>query len=736
MRNLIQKLKNIPGMKTLLRIIFPLFLLFSQQVYAQDVLNSAVRFNGTTSRMSIINTPEVDLRNGYTIEAWLYYEHVQGSSKVIYADTGSGVSLQIGGSGGIAFGYNKTATALIDPIPAEQWVHLAVTYDRTTAKVFLNGTQIYSVNSPGTISLPGPYSFVGGIQVGSNLYGLYKGMMDDLRVWTRAKTPYEINRDMYLSLANPRPSGSYQGLAVSVRFDRNSMTIDEGGFESGGIGWVHLAWEYYSNMSTKRSTYNSTLVLDGINSYCVAPPHQKQNASTTLTLEAWAKIDKIAPRNTIQEIFSKSAGSSYSYRLFIRNDSIATFTVNTGSEYKLEAVISKPFIWNHIAGTYNAISGKMNIYINGNLAKTENKTPAPIMASQADSLYIGKNGMNTDSKLKGQLDELRIWADNERTASQIKQYLHEGLNYETEPALNAAVYNFDGRTDDALSHYFVNPSTSLAFYGNAYVRSPKFYSPAYSTSPLLWQAPGSFIDNTWNLSLRSAGIPASGTITDSIYFASNGTVQAPKVMVLLNSDNIHKIKASLIAPDGTTIQLTPDASNAIEKSDLMTIFNDAATQTIAYSDSSLAPFSANIKPFQQLSGLNGRQRKGWWKLKIESAGTGSEGQLIKWGIQSSVLTSVTGNETTPDSYELAQNYPNPFNPATKIQFSLPAGVQGIVKLSVFDITGKEVSVLVNSALKSGTYEYTWNGAGFSSGIYFYTLQTNGGTFTKKMLLVK
>lgn len=723
-------------MKTLFKIIFPLLLLCSGQLYAQDVSNQAGKFNGTTTRMSITNTPEIDLRNGYTVEAWIYYEHVQGNSKIIYADTGSGVHIQIGGSGGLTFGYNKTGTALLELLPVAQWTHIALTYDRTFARAYINGVQTFSVNSPGLIGLPGPYSYIGGFDLNGTPIGTYKGMMDDLRVWTKAKTAYEINRDMYLSLANPKPTGIYQGLGVSIRFDRSSTVFDEGGFESGNIGWVQLAWENNSNTSTLRSTYNSSLILDG-SGYCSAPPHQKQNASTALTLEAWAKIDKTAPRNAIQEIFSKTGtGSSYSYRMFIRNDSIATFVVNAGSEYKLETVITNPFVWNHIAGTYNSISGKMNIYINGNLAKTENKTPAPIQANQADSLYIGKNGMTGESRLKGQLDEIRIWGDNERNASQIKQYMHQGINYYTEPVQNASVYSFDGRTDDVTTNFVSTLPTALGFYGNAYMRSPKFYSPSYSTSPLLWLAPGNFVDNTWNFSLKAASFPVSGIKLDSIYYSSAGAVQAPKIIVLLNSDNVHKVKLSLIAPDGTTVQLTPEASNAGEKSDLMTIFADDASQTISYGETSLAPFSVTVKPVQQLAALNGKQRRGWWKLKIESAGTSNEGHLVRWGIQSSILTSVTENSNTPDNYSLEQNYPNPFNPETKIQFSLPASIQGIVKLAVFDITGKEVAVLVNSALKSGNYEYTWNGASFSSGIYFYTLQTQGGTFTKKMLLVK
>ena len=93
----------------------------------------------------------------------------------------------------------------------------------------------------------------------------------------------------------------------------------------------------------------------------------------------------------------------------------------------------------------------------------------------------------------------------------------------------------------------------------------------------------------------------------------------------------------------------------------------------------------------------------------------------------------TGNNIA-DEYKLEQNYPNPFNPTTNLKFKIKN--ENFVKLSVFDASGKEVAVLVNSKLNAGEYEYTFDGAKLSSGVYFYTLQTDGFIETKKMMLVK
>ena len=101
----------------------------------------------------------------------------------------------------------------------------------------------------------------------------------------------------------------------------------------------------------------------------------------------------------------------------------------------------------------------------------------------------------------------------------------------------------------------------------------------------------------------------------------------------------------------------------------------------------------------------------------------------------SIITGVEGNNgTIPGSYELYQNYPNPFNPTTTIKYGIPKG--SVVKLTVYDALGREVTQLVNEYKNAGTYESVWNGANQSSGIYFYKIEA--GDFTKqvKMILVK
>jgi photosystem II stability/assembly factor-like uncharacterized protein len=94
------------------------------------------------------------------------------------------------------------------------------------------------------------------------------------------------------------------------------------------------------------------------------------------------------------------------------------------------------------------------------------------------------------------------------------------------------------------------------------------------------------------------------------------------------------------------------------------------------------------------------------------------------------------NHNVPENFILKQNYPNPFNPGSYIEFSLPD--QGIVSLKIYDITGRLIENLINEdELNAGNFKAYFDGSGFSSGIYFYSLFINGKIAgTKKMMLVK
>lgn len=88
----------------------------------------------------------------------------------------------------------------------------------------------------------------------------------------------------------------------------------------------------------------------------------------------------------------------------------------------------------------------------------------------------------------------------------------------------------------------------------------------------------------------------------------------------------------------------------------------------------------------------------------------------------------------PEKFELQQNYPNPFNPVTFMRFAVKNN--GLVRITIFDVTGREAAMPVNEMLKPGIYEASWDASSYPSGTYFYRLVVDGYMETKKMILVK
>ena len=99
-------------------------------------------------------------------------------------------------------------------------------------------------------------------------------------------------------------------------------------------------------------------------------------------------------------------------------------------------------------------------------------------------------------------------------------------------------------------------------------------------------------------------------------------------------------------------------------------------------------------------------------------------------------TGVADNPSfVPTSLSLGQNYPNPFNPTTTITFDIPGG-GGNSRLSVFNLLGQEVKILLDNRLEAGHHQVSFDASDLPSGLYFYTLRMDNATLTKKMTVVK
>lgn len=158
---------------------------------------------------------------------------------------------------------------------------------------------------------------------------------------------------------------------------------------------------------------------------------------------------------------------------------------------------------------------------------------------------------------------------------------------------------------------------------------------------------------------------------------------------------------------------------------------------------------------QTWQNLPGPDSAGIWGVyfvdSLHGWAVGSYGAIYKY--IPNAIGIIPLSEVAPSKFYLYQNYPNPFNPITKIKFDVatnserkstyPGESGKNVKLVIYDVLGREISMLVNDELKPGSYEVNWDARNYPSGIYFCIMRvselsgkTNNYVKTMKMVLTK
>lgn len=189
--------------------------------------------------------------------------------------------------------------------------------------------------------------------------------------------------------------------------------------------------------------------------------------------------------------------------------------------------------------------------------------------------------------------------------------------------------------------------------------------------------------------------------------------------------------------------------NSLEDSLITQIFlwtNEGSPVTIYRIRSSSQEYSATYMPVEE----DGIMRRDSVAILIKFLGSTAPTHIdtiriyTNFGLVRIILnpaiTLVAGEEPlVPERFELLQNYPNPFNPSTVIAFSLPSA--SYVKLTVFDMLGREVRRLVDDEVEAGSHAVVWDGTDasgspVSAGVYYCTLMTRWGAKSSKMVFLK
>ena len=226
-------------------------------------------------------------------------------------------------------------------------------------------------------------------------------------------------------------------------------------------------------------------------------------------------------------------------------------------------------------------------------------------------------------------------------------------------------------------------------------------------------------DNGKNWTYASEGITdsifSSFGARDSVVFAGTahgGVFRSTNLgisWVQRNSGLDYGRGANLIGTDGANLFASANGHLFISR-------NDGDSWTTTIEDGLPSPFYptsiAFIGPYIFVGGGGGVYRRPYSEIASVARGRGE----------------------LPTEPRLEQNYPNPFNPSTTITYELPRA--SFVTLSVYDMLGREVSVLANERREAGVHEVKFNGSGLSSGVYLYRIQAGTFVQTRKLLFLR
>lgn len=138
-------------------------------------------------------------------------------------------------------------------------------------------------------------------------------------------------------------------------------------------------------------------------------------------------------------------------------------------------------------------------------------------------------------------------------------------------------------------------------------------------------------------------------------------------------------------------------------------------------------------PFIIRLGVLNLNTKYFWRVKATNTlGQSPWSTVFRFRVRTTGIVNISSE--IPSDYKLFNNYPNPFNAQTLIKFQIPK--DGVSRLRVYDVSGKEVGELLNNNLKAGVYQVSWNAGYLSSGVYFYLLESNGFKDVKRAVLIK
>ncbi|GII81382.1 hypothetical protein Sru01_63640 [Sphaerisporangium rufum] len=378
----------------------------------------ALTFDGSAAWVTVPDAAPLRLTTGMTLSAWVNPVTVTGWSSLITKELAAGASysLYAGNGDSVPSGWVQTGpedpstVSGTSPLPVNAWSHLALTYDGTTLRLFLNGQQAAETPLSGGLHDDG-----GALRIGGNsVWGEYfRGLIDEVRIYDRAQTAAQIRTDMNTPIGattpptatptatpTPGPTGNptpVPGLVAAYGMQEGTGTTvgDSSGRNNTGAA-RDTTW------ATGR--FGTALSFNGTSSRVTVPDAAALRLTNAMTLSAW--VQPTALGESWRTVMMKEHAAGGSYGLYASNGAVpAAWLLNAGGPGGAEGTAPLPLRqWSHLAVTYDG--GTSRLYVNGTEVGQEAVT-GPLVTDDG-VLRIGGNDY-WGEYFSGLIDEVRIY---------------------------------------------------------------------------------------------------------------------------------------------------------------------------------------------------------------------------------------------------------------------------------------------------------------------------------------
>lgn len=732
--------------------IFPLlcFLLSGVGADAQYYQNRAVKF-GQGRYYSSESEIYFDYTGPFSIEAWIKPDSIALDMMIVGKNFQSGYAFGLrqfsSTAAGLRLLVNGTFVNSVDSVIINRWTHVAVSYDGASAvKFYIDGQESATSAGPvvGPITQNNDDFYIGADRISGAPDFFFHGEIDELRIWSEVLPGSKIRQQRFIPLGLDIPDDAgYYPLGEAFR-----MNISSGATPLLSDCWPHhkmiphgVGVMDHSNETSTYIDYNNHMYFDGNSGLKIMSNGSSDRliAGKSLTLEAWARIDTLAPLHSFMPIFTQSWGTNQvAWGLYVNMALGRLFFIKNGVDVAAGGKI-RDGQWHHVAVTCDNGTGRIILYIDG--LEVDNRTfnPATESIQQIDIPWnIGyfESSNLTSYKFVGNIDEVRLWRNTARTQAEIRKYLYTGLDDQiNDPRIDSlVVFNLDG-TSRQSNKAVIDGMPPL--YANL-LNTPRFASSKINgnspTSPLLRYDD---LGYPQEFTLKRAQKPIKNLQSVSDTLAVSGVVggaASVEVAVLLNHTYVADLEIRLYSPAGDSVLLTNSASNACSGNDIITIFSvDALLGYSAYCDTpnDATPSSPSIRPVENTAAVMAGSPNGNWRIRVSDVSNGDIGFLHAWGLR------ITGGASLSEAAAAGFDtyvFPNPSHGNTTLYFNLPQ--PQTVFLDIFDQTGRQLRQQQISDAPAGKNYVELDLGSFPAGVYYYRLTAPGYRADGKMLIGK